>query len=91
MQLADEHECRYIFPAVGNLGELLLEVADVGLETVTLPHFDGEEVVVVLLGLSVGGILSEERLNYLHEVAKRMWRQGVEPIQGHAFQVGRKG
>ena len=31
------------------LGELVLEVADVGLEAVTLPHFDGEEVVIFFL------------------------------------------
>ena len=71
MQSADEREFRYIFTAVGNLGKLALKVADVGLEAVTLPHFNGEKVVIILLGLSVGSVLSED-LSYLLEVAKRM-------------------
>ena len=50
LQFVDERECRYIFTAVENLGKLVLEVADIGLEVITLPYFDGEEVVV-LLGL----------------------------------------
>jgi len=58
--------------AVGNLGELVLKVADVGLEAVvTLPYFDREEAVVILLGLSTGGILGEERLGYLLETVER--------------------
>jgi len=36
LQSADEDECRDIFIAVGNLGELVLEVADVRLEIVVL-------------------------------------------------------
>ena len=53
LQSADEHECRCIFIVVENFGKLALEVADVGFEIVTMPHFDGEEVVIVLLGLPV--------------------------------------
>ena len=56
----DKRECKDIFIAVGNLGELVLKVADVRLEVVAIFHFDGEEVVVVLLGLSVGGVLGEK-------------------------------
>ena len=51
MQSVDECECLYIFIAVENLGELILEVADVRLAGVNLTHFDNEEVVVILLGL----------------------------------------
>jgi len=57
-----------------------LKVADVGLEAVTLPHFDGEEVVVVLLVFSTGDIMGEEHLSYLLETMERMRLQGEEPI-----------
>jgi len=60
MHSTDERECIYILTAVGNFGQLALKVADVGLEAVTLPYFDREKVVVVLLGLPARGILSEE-------------------------------
>ena len=46
MQSTDECECRNIFTAIGNFGKLVLKVADVGLEAVTLSDFDEEEVVV---------------------------------------------
>ena len=36
----DECECRDVLTAVGDLGKLVLEVADVGFETITLPHPD---------------------------------------------------
>jgi len=45
-----------------------------------LPHLDGKEVVVVLLGLSTGGVWSEEHLDYLLKVAEIIWRQRVELI-----------
>ena len=51
---------------VGNLGELVLEVANVGLEIVTLFNFDREEVVI-LLSLPARGILGEKSLDYLFE------------------------
>ena len=68
LQFANEHERRNIFTAVGNFDKLALEVTDVGFKTVTLPHFDGEEMVIILLGLPTRGILSEECLGYLLEV-----------------------
>jgi len=77
LQSADERECRDILTAVENFGHLDLEVAGVGLEIVTLPHFDGEEVVIVLFGFSSGSILSEECLSYLLRVLERMSWQGV--------------
>jgi len=55
LQPADECECRYILIADGNLGKLALEVVDVGLEDVTLPYLDGNEVIVVLLSFSALG------------------------------------
>ena len=50
MRPANERECKDVFIAVGDLGELTLKEVDVRLEAVTLPHLDGEEVIVVLLG-----------------------------------------
>ena len=38
LQLADKCECKDILTAIRNLGEQALEVADVGLEAITLPH-----------------------------------------------------
>ena len=78
-QSADEHECRYIFTAVRNLNKPALKVVDV-VEVVTLPYLDGEDMVVVFLGLPAEDVLSEECLGCLLEIVERMWRQGVEPI-----------
>ena len=55
MQSTDKRERRYIFTAVKNLGNLVLKIADVRLEAVTLSHFNGEVVVVFFLGLPAGG------------------------------------
>jgi len=49
LQSIDECECRYIFTAVGNFGELVLKVADVRVEAAILSYFDGEEVVILLV------------------------------------------
>jgi len=57
-----------------------LKVTNVGLEAIVLPHFDGEKVVSVLLGLPVRGILTEKCFGYLFEVVERMGRKRVEPI-----------
>ena len=70
LQPADKCKCRNILTVVENLGELTLEEADVLFETVAQPHHDGEEVMVVLLGLLTRGILSEEYFGYLLEVVK---------------------
>ena len=72
LQLADECERRDIFTTVGNLCELVLEVADVRLEVVTEFYFDSEEVVVVLLVLLAEGILGEKRLGYLLKVVEQI-------------------
>ena len=58
-QPIDDCECRDILIAVENFGQLALEAADVQLEVVPLSHFNGEKVMVIFLGLSAGGILSE--------------------------------
>ena len=71
LQSTDEYKCRYILTTVGGLGKLTLEVADVGLETVTMPHLDGEEMMVVLLGFSAGGVLYEKCFGYLLDVTER--------------------
>ena len=61
------------------LWQLALEVTNVGLEAIILPHFDGEKVVVVL-GFPARGVLSEEHFVYLLEVVERARRQRIEPI-----------
>ena len=68
----------------------VLEVANVGLEAVALPHFDGEKVVVVLLDFSTGDVLDEKCLSYLLEVMGRMRWKIVKSILGHAFQADEK-
>ena len=73
MQPANECECKNILTTVGNIGQLDLKVAIIGLEAVALPHLDGEKVVVIPLGLLTRGILSEECFDYPLEVVKRKW------------------
>ena len=41
------------------------------LEAATLPHLDGEEVIVILIGLLARDVLSEERFGYLFKVVER--------------------
>ena len=55
---------------VRNLSELTLKEVDVQLEAVNLPHLDGEEVMVVLLGLPAGEVLSEKRFDDLLEAVR---------------------
>jgi len=75
LQSAEERECRYIFTVVENFGQLALEVTDVRLEVITLPHFDREDMVVILLGLPTGGILGEKCLRYLLKLSERDCRE----------------
>ena len=69
---ADECECKDILTAIENFSHLALEVADVGLKAVTLPHFNGEKMVVVLFCLLVGGVPSEKHFSYLIDVVERI-------------------
>ena len=57
--------------AARDLSQLALKVADVRFEVVTLPHLDGEKVVVIPLSLPVRCVLSEECFRHLLEVAER--------------------
>ena len=50
--------------------ELVLNEIEVRLEIIFLSHFDGEEVVVVPLGLLTGGRLGEKSFDHLSEVVK---------------------
>ena len=50
--------------------ELVLNEIEVRLEVIFLSHFDGEEVVVVPLGLLMGGRLREKSFDHLSEVVK---------------------
>jgi len=80
LQPADECDCKDVLTAVGDLGQLALEVANVRFKVVTLPHLDGEKVVVVPLSLPARCELGEEIFGHLFEVVERTWRQEVEPI-----------
>ena len=64
-----------VLTLVGDLGQLVLEVANVRFEVVTLPHLDGEKVVVVPLGLPARRVLGEKYFGDLREVVERMRRQ----------------
>jgi len=59
----------------------------VALEAVTWPHSDS---VVVLFYFLAGGILGEECLSHLFEVAEKAWRKRVEPIKGYTLQTGQE-
>ena len=76
MQPADECECRDPH-RMRKFGQLALEVAEIGLEAIALPHLNGENMVVVLLGLPARSVWSEERSSYLLEVVKRMLLMGT--------------
>jgi len=54
-----------------------LEVAEVKLEAITLPHFDGEEVVVILLGLLEGSVMGKKCLGYLLKTVHQTQWQGI--------------
>ena len=69
---------------------LALKVADVKFQAVTLPHLDGEKVVVVALSLSTRCVLGEERFEHL-EVVERMWRKEIESIRDYTFHIRKKG
>ena len=47
-------------------------------------------MVAILLGLLVGGVLGEECFGHFSKIVERARWQRVEPVRGHAFQVGRK-
>jgi len=79
LQPVDERKCKDVLIAVGDFGQLALEVANVRFEAVALPHLDGE-VVVIPLNLSARCILGEERFGHLLEVVERMRRHVVKSI-----------
>ena len=58
------------YTTVGNLGEVILKVADMQLKSVALSYFDSKEMVVIFLGFLAGGVLGEEHLSYLLEVVE---------------------
>ena len=80
LQSVDERECRDVLTAFGDLCQLALKVVDVKFEIITMPHFDGEKMMVVPLNLPTRCISGEEHFRHLLEVVERMWRQRVELI-----------
>jgi len=74
LQPTDECECRDIFTAVEKLGKLSLKALFIRLEVVTLPLLNEEEVVIILLGIRMGGVLGEEYLSNLRKIVEQMQR-----------------
>ena len=70
MQPADKCKGDNFLPTVGDFGELILEVIDVRLKAVSLPHSDREKVVTVPFSLLAGDVLGEERFSHLNEVVE---------------------
>jgi len=70
---------------------LILEEIEVQLDTVSLPHSEREEVVVIPLSLLAGSVLDGEQFNHLHEVAVNGVVTSRTSRGGHTFQTGRKG
>ena len=58
--------------AVGNLGRMVLKVAERGLEVITLSHYDREKVVIILPSLLVGDVLGEKRFKHFIKTMERM-------------------
>ena len=80
MQPAYECKCRDVLIAVEDLCQLVLEVASVRFEAVSLSHLDGEKMMIVPLSLLVRCVMGEEYLRHLLEVVERLSSQGIEPI-----------
>ena len=79
LQTADEWSAETSSPQFGSLASWLWKKLTYDLR-LSLCHLDGEEVIVVLLGLLAKDVLSEKRLGYLLEIVERaMWHR-VEPI-----------
>ena len=72
LQSADEREYGDVLIAIGDLGQLALEVADVRFEVIALPHLDGEKMVVVPFSLSARCVLSGECFRHVLKVVERM-------------------
>ena len=58
---------------------MALEKVDVRLETVSLPHLNGEEMIISL-GFLTRDVLGKECLGHLREIVERAQWQGIEPV-----------
>ena len=67
-QPADKCESNDIFVVVVHFGQLILEEANVRLETVGGSHLDEKEVVIVLLELRAKRVLREKQLGKILKV-----------------------
>ena len=74
LQPTDERDCTELFTAIKDFGKLTLKEVDVGFDVVTLSHFDGEEVMAILLSLLARGILGNNCFGHLRKVVERVWR-----------------
>ena len=69
------------------LGQLILKVANIYLETIGGPHLNGEEVMVILLELLTKKVLSEKQLGEISEAVDSTLRKRVESVRGYPFQA----
>jgi len=85
LQLADKRECRDVLSAVGNFGQLALKVANIRFEATTLPHIDGEKMVVPLLSLLARCVLGEEYFGHLLVLAQRPFTLVLKMINSCSY------
>ena len=69
------------------LGKLILELANIRLETIGGPHFNKEEVMIVLFELLTVRVLSEKQLSEISEPVDCALRKEVESVGGHPFKL----
>jgi len=62
-----------VLTTIGDFGKLALEVDDVRFEVITLPHLDGEKIMVVPLSFPERCVPCEKYFGHILEVVERMW------------------
>ena len=62
-----------VLTTIGDFGKLALEVDDVRFEVITLPHLDGEKIMVVPLSFLERCVPCEKYFGHILEVVERMW------------------
>jgi len=72
LQPTDEHDDSHAVIAIIHQSHLALEITDILLEALPRLHFDGDEVVVVLLELPSGSVLVVEDLLHLFEALESL-------------------
>jgi len=71
LQSVDERKCKDVLTAIGDLGQLALEVANVRFEVAALPHLDDKKMVVVPLCLSADAYW----VRNASDTSPKLWRK----------------